>query len=408
MKKTKIKKYKKIRKKSNRGKKIVYSIFILLTCLSLYFFFRAYQYISNIPEANNITQEEIYALTRIDESDIKLVRALKNEAFDSWLYEANDTKVKQLQNAKDNVLDITEGKVKISDIDHVIADLKESVTIINEADIEELYGLYYKKMLAKQHKKADVAFQELRLEQPEENYKEILTLLDLLNKIYTQKGMHSVTSELIFKNSVNLLEEINNNFMEVNQIKSMFVNYDNLIEPIPRPETKLGMELDDYVYRANDYLQSKIMVTEFEEKYEELKFNLSENKEQIDKSVDVPDLVGMTVEQARSELTKLKLNISIQGYTNKRYRNGESVPESQRKTEEWDDDKESKVIRQDPSHLEYDYIIQDSTIQITVENKPIEKEEESSDSSSSSISTSSTDSSDSTKETSSTTEKKSD
>lgn len=400
------KKTKKNRKKSNRRRKIIYSIYILLASLSLFFFFKAYQYISNIPKANNITQEEIYDLTRIGATDIKLVRALKNDAFDSWLYEANDDKVKKLKKTEEMILSITEGKVKLSSIDRAMADLKKRVDTISAADTEELYGLYYKKVLPKQYEKADTAFQAMNVEQPEENYKEIFTLLDLLNKIYDQKGMHSITNEESFKESVSLLEEINHNFVEVNKIKEMFVNYDTLNTPIPEPETRLGKELDEYVFKVNDYLQSTIIVTEFEKKYSELKFNLSENKELIDKSVDVPDLVGMTVEQARRELRKIKLDMTLQGYTNKMYRNGERVPEIQKKIEEWDGDKQDRIIRQDPSSVDYDYIIEGSTIRITVENKPTEKPAETPDSSSSSTSDSSTSTSDSTKETSSTTENK--
>lgn len=400
----KSKKSKKSRKKSNRNKKIVYSIYVLLASLSLFFFFRAYQYISNIPKANNITQEEIYDLTRIEATDIKLVRALKNDAFDSWLYEANDDKVKQLKKTQDTILSVTEGKVKLSNIDKVISDLKKHVDIINEADIEELYGLYYKKVIPKQYEKADKAFETINIEYPEDNYKEILTLLDLLNKIYNQKGMHAITNDENFKKSVSLLNDINNNFIEVNQIKSQYVNYDSLKEPIPEPKTRLGMELDDYVFKANDYLKSSIMVTEFENKYSDLKFNLAENKKLIDKSVKVPDLVGMTVEQAQKELNKLKLDMNPQGYTSKTYKTGESVPESQRKIETWDDDKEDRVIRQEPSPLDYDYIIKGTTIQLIIENKPIDKPVESSGSSSSSTSDTSTHTSDSTTDTSSTTD----
>lgn len=393
---------KKKRKKINSRQKIVYVIYIVIISLSFYFTFKAYRYISDIPKANNITQEEIYDLTKIGESDIKLVRALKNDAFDSWLYEANDDKVKRLKKTENTISKIVEGKVKVSTIDRTIAGLKENVDTITDSDVEELYILYYKKVLPKKYKKADVAFQKMTVEHPEEEYKAIFDLLDLLNKIYDQKGMLTVTNDKHFKKSVGLLEEINSNFTEVDQIKSMVADYDTLEEPIPTPETRLGLELDEYVTKVNDYLQSNLMVMAFEQKYSELQSNLANNKMLIKKSVDIPDLIGLTVEEAQRELNKDKLDVIIQGYTNKLYKNGESILESEREIETWDEDKKDRIIRQDPSHLEYDYIIQGSTIKLIVENKPIEKPIESSEpSSSSSTSESSTTSSDSDVKTSS-------
>ncbi|MFY8331554.1 hypothetical protein [Vagococcus carniphilus] len=399
----KSKKSKKNRKELSCRQKIVYAIYLLIIVLSFYFFFRAYRYISDIPKANNITQEEIYDLTKIGESDIKLVRALKNDAFDSWLYEANDDKVKKLKKTQGTISSVVEGNVKVSKIDDVIAGLKKNVDTISNADIEELYILYYKKVLPKQYKKADESFQKMTVEHPEAEYKDIFALLDLLNKIYNQKGMLTVTNDDNFKKSVSLLEEINSNFTEVNKIKTLVADYDTLQEPIPDPETRLGMELDDYVSKANDYLQSSLVVTAFEQKYDELQSNLAYNKRLIKKSVEVPDLVGLTVEQALRELSKEDLNFNIRGYTNKLYRNGERVLEIQRGIETWDDDKKDKILRQEPSHLEYDFILQGSTIKLVVENNPIEKPKESTEPSSSSTSDTSTTTTSSSEETSTTT-----
>lgn len=404
----KSKKSKKNRKELSRRQKIVYAIYLLIIVLSFYFFFRAYRYISDIPKANNITQEEIYDLTKIGESDIKLVRALKNDAFDSWLYEANDDKVKKLKKTQGTISSVVEGNVKVSKIDDVIAGLKKNVDTISNADIEELYVLYYKKVLPKQYKKADESFQKMTVEHPEAEYKDIFALLDLLNKIYNQKGMLTVTNDDNFKKSVSLLEEINSNFTEVNKIKTLVADYDTLQEPIPDPETRLGMELDDYVSKANDYLQSSLVVTAFEQKYDELQSNLAYNKRLIKKSVEVPDLVGLTVEQALRELSKEDLNFNIRGYTNKLYRNGERVLEIQRGIETWDDDKKDKILRQEPSHLEYDFILQGSTIKLIVENNPIEKLKESTEPSSSSTSDTSTTTTSSSEETSTTTTSSSD
>ncbi|MGX7025938.1 PASTA domain-containing protein [Vagococcus hydrophili] len=399
----KSKKTKKSRRKTSRGQKIVYIIYLVIAFVSCFFFFKSYQYISNIPKANNMTQEEIYDLTRINESDIKLVRALKNNAFDSWLYEANSDKVKQLQKTEATVSSITEGKVKVSEVDQTITDLKKEVDIINESDIEELYVLYYKQVLPKQYEKAETDFQKMTAENPEEHYKEIFSLLDLLNKIYNQKGMLAVTTEDSFRKSTTLLEEIDKNFQEVNQIKSLVVSYEILEEPISTPETRLGMELDKYVLKTNDYLQANLMVTEFERKYSELQDNLATNKQLIKKSVEIPDLVGLTVEQAQRELSKAKLNSTIYGYTNKLYKNGDIVPESKRGIETWDDDKQAKITSQEPSRFDYEYIIQGSTIKVIVENKPTEKPKETITSSSSSTSDTSTSQSDSTDTTTSTT-----
>lgn len=395
----KVKKYK---KKSSYNKQMIKIVYLMMISLSVYFFFKTYQYISNVPEANNITQEEIYDLTRIEESDIKLVRALKNDAFDSWLYEANDDKVKKLEETQEIITSITEGKVKVSAIDSTIGDLKKDVDTISDSDIEELYVLYYKKVLPKQYEKADKSFKEMTVDQPETKYEEIFELLDLLNKIYNQKGMQSVTNDPSFKQSVSLIEEINSNFKEVNQIKSAYVNFDSLKEPMATPTTRFGMELESYVFELNHYIESKRLVTEFENRYSELQRNLSTNKEIIKNSVEIPDLVGMTIEEAQKELNKAKLNLGIRGYTNKNYKNGDRVQESQREIENWDNDKQDKIMRQEPSPINYEFIAYGSTIQVIVENKPIKKPEESTESSSSSIFESSTSSSSSTEETTST------
>lgn len=395
----KVKKYK---KKSSYNKQMIKIVYLMMISLSVYFFFKTYQYISNVPEANNITQEEIYDLTRIEESDIKLVRALKNDAFDSWLYEANDDKVKKLEETQEIITSITEGKVKVSAIDSTIGDLKKDVDTISDSDIEELYVLYYKKVLPKQYEKADKSFKEMTVDQPETKYEEIFKLLDLLNKIYNQKGMQSVTNDPNFKQSVSLIEEINSNFKEVNQIKSAYVNFDSLKEPMATPTTRFGMELESYVFELNHYIESKRLVTEFENRYSELQRNLSTNKEIIKNSAETPDLVGMTIEEAQKELNKAKLNLGIRGYTNKNYKNGDRVQESQREIENWDNDKQDKIMRQEPSPINYEFIAYGSTIQVIVENKPIKKPEESTESSSSSIFESSTSSSSSTEETTST------
>ena len=395
----KVKKYK---KKSSYNKQMLKILYLMMISLSVYFFFKTYQYISNVPEANNITQEEIYDLTRIEESDIKLVRALKNDAFDSWLYEANDDKVKKLEETQEIITSITEGKVKVSAIDSVIGDLKKDVDTISDSDIEELYVLYYKKVLPKQYEKADKSFKEMTVDQPETKYEEIFELLDLLNKIYNQKGMQSVTNDPNFKQSVSLIEEINSNFKEVNQIKLAYVNFDSLKEPMATPTTRFGMELESYVFELNHYIESKRLVTEFENRYSELQRNLSTNKEIIKNSVETPDLVGMTIEEAQKELNKAKLNLGIRGYTNKNYKNGDRVQESQREIENWDNDKQDKIMRQEPSPINYEFIAYGSTIQVIVENNPIKKPEESTESSSSSIFESSTSSSSSTEETTST------
>lgn len=396
-------KRKKSKKNSSRRKLVIYGICSVMIGLSMYFFFRAYHYISDIPEANNITQEEIFNVTKIDESDIKLVRALKNDAFDSWLYEANDDKAKELTETQAIILKIIEGKIDISEIDEVMANLKERTEIITESDKEDLYVLYYKHLLSEYYDKANHSFEEMTVDHPEDNYEEIFDLLDLLNKIYSQKGMLSVVNDQLFRKSVSLLDDINSSFNEVNQIKSLFVDYDVLDNPIPEPETRLGLELNDYVYQVNDYLQSKQMVETFETKYKELQANLSDNELLIDQSIKMPDLVGLTVQQAQRELNRTNLNVSVQGYTNKYYRDGDRVPESQREIETWDDDKQDRIIRQEPAYLDYDFILEGATIQLIVENNPIEKTRNTSESSSSSTSESTTSSSDSTEESSDTT-----
>lgn len=384
------KRNKNYKKKNKPWKVFMYTFFILTTLISTYLFFKSYYFISNIPEANNITQEEIYRLTRIEETDIRLMRALKNDAFDSWLYEANDEKVRQLSNNEKILLDIIEGQTKISTIDDVMDNLKKSIDMIEDTDIEELYILYYKKILPEQYSKANTAFQEMTITNIEKPYQDIVELLDLLNKIYNQKGMLAVTNDQNFKNSVSLLEEVNKNFLEVNTIKEKVYTYDKLIEPIPEPETKLGLELEEHIEKANSYLQSKIIVEEFDEKYETLQSNLEANESLIKKSVKIPNLVGMTVEEANREIDKLNLNLSVQGYTNTVYRNGESVPESKRSIETWDGNRQGKILKQQPSFPAYEFIIKGSTIQLIVENQSVEKKIDTSESSSSSTSDTST------------------
>lgn len=402
------KKYKKNRKQLKRKRIIISSFYIFLVSLSCYFFFKSYQYISDIPKANNITQEEIYDLTRIGEKDIKLVRALKNDAFDSWLYEANSDKAKQLPKIQETIVSIIEGKVEVTDIDRVVDELQKNVDIINDSSVEELYVLYYKVILPGYYDKANNSFQKMTIAQPEKEYQDIFVLLDLLNKIYSQKGMQSVTNDMSFKQATSLLDEINNSINEVNEIKSLVVRYDSLNEPISEPKTKLGMELDRQVYKTNDYLNSKLMVKEFEKRYDELQSNLDRNKELIKKTNDFPDLVGLTVEEAQQEINKAKLNLTVKGYTNRFYKNGGSVPENQREMEAWDDDKKGIILRQSPSYSEYDFVVEGATIEVLVENKPVKKPEETSESSSSSISNSSTTSSSSTEEAATTTNRKDD
>lgn len=398
-----MKKYKKNRKQIKRKRIIFTSLYILLTSLSFYFLFKSYQYISNIPEANNMTQEEIYDLTRIGEADIKLVRALKNDAFDSWLYEANDEKAKQLPKSQKTISSITKGEVNILDIDQSIEDLQKNVDIVNDSDIEELYVLYYKALLPSYYDKANDTFREMTLEQTDNQFKEIYALLDLLNKIYNQKGMQTVINNHIFKQSISLLEEINSNFKEVNEIKTMVFHYDSLNEPIPEPKTKLGKELDKYVYKTNNYLDSKLMVKEFESRYQELQSNLEINKKLIEKSNKIPDLVGLTIEEAKQKVNKKKLNLTIFGYTNSVYQNGESVPEFLRDKESWDGNEEGIVLRQSPSYPEYDFIIEGATIELWVENKPVKNPKNTYESGSTSTSNSSTSDSSNSEEISSST-----
>lgn len=385
--KTKNKKYKKI---SKSWKTFIYSFFIMIGLVIAYLFFKAYHYINDIPEAQNITQEEIYRLTRIEETDTRLIRALKNNAFESWLYEANDEKVKQLSKNETLLMDVMNGKTDVSDIDDTMDNIKKHIDIIEDVDIEELYILYYKKVLPKQYDELLEAFQESTVKNAEEMSKDAQALLDLLNKIYNQEGMLVVTNEPSFKQSVSLLDEINDNIIEANKIKDQVSSYTNLVEAIPTPSTKFGIELGDYVDMANSYLQSKTMVAEFKRKYSELQSNLETNEKLIKRSVDIPDLVGMTVREAKKVVDQLNLNLSIQGYTNTLYKNRDRVPESLRDIETWDGDEQDTILKQDPSSPTYKFIVKGSTIEIIVENQPTEKRTTSSESSSSSTSSSTT------------------
>ena len=216
--------------------------------------------------------------------------------------------------------------------------------------------------------------------------------------------MLTVTSEQSFKKSVSLLDEINDNIIEANNIKNQVYSYRNLVEAIPAPNTKFGMELSEYIDSANSYLQSKTMEEEFKRKYSELQSNLETNEKLIKKSVDMPNLVGMTVREAKQEMNQLNLNLSIQGYTNTTYKNGETVPDDIRDTESWDRDEKDKILKQEPSSQTYQFIVKGSTIQVVVENQPIAKKAFSSESSSSSTSSSTSTSSTTSETTSPSTE----
>ncbi|MGX4686986.1 PASTA domain-containing protein [Vagococcus sp. JNUCC 83] len=381
------KKYKKI---SKPWRRLIYSFFMIIGLVSTYLFFKAYHYINDIPDAQNITQEEIYRLTRIEETDTRLIRALKNNAFESWLYEANDEKVKQLSKNETLLLDVMDGNIDVSDIDATMENIKKHIDIIEDVDVEELYILYYKKVLPKQYDELQNTFQESTVKNAEEMSKDAQKLLDLLNKIYNQEGMLAVTDEQSFKQSVSLLDEINDNIIEANKIKDRVSSYTNLVEAIPTPSTKFGMELGDYVDMANSYLQSKTMVAEFKRKYSELQSNLESNEKLIKRSVNIPDLVGMTVREAKQAVDQLNLNLSIQGYTNEKYKNRDRVPESLRDIETWDGDEQDTILKQEPSSPAYKFIVKGSTIQIIVENQPVEKKTTPSESSSSSTTSSST------------------
>ena len=387
--KTKNKKYKKL---SKSWKRFIISFFLIISLVSAYLFFKAYHYINDIPEAQNITQEEIYLLTKIEETDTRLIRALKNNAFESWLYEANDEKVKQLSKNEASLLEVMEGKTAISDIDATMVNLRKHIDIIEDEDIEELYIMYYRSVLPRQYNKLRDIFQEATVTNAEKMSTDGQELLDLLNKIYNQEGMLTVTNEQSFQKSVSLLDEINDNIIEANNIKHQVYSYRNLLEAIPAPNTKFGMELSGYVGLANNYLQSKTMEEEFKRKYSDLQSNLETNEKLIKKSVDMPDLVGMTVREAKQEMNQLNLNLSIQGYTNTTYKNGETAPDDIRDTESWDRDEKDKILKQEPSPQTYQFIVKGSTIQVVVENQPIVKKafysESSSLSTSSSTSTS--------------------
>lgn len=388
--KTKNKKYRKI---SKSWKIFFYSFFVMVSLVSAYLFFKAYHYINDIPEAQNITQEEIYRLTRIEETDTRLIRSLKNDAFESWLYEANDEKVKTLAKNKELLLEVMEGKTDVSDIDNVMSEIKRRIDIVEDIDIEELYVLYYKSILPKKYDELMVVFQNATISDAEKISKEAQDLLDLLHKIYNQEGMLTVTNEQSFKKSVSLLDDINNNIIEANKITDQVFSYANLIETIPEPNTKFGMELGDYIDRTNNYIQSKNMVEEFKKKYNELQSDLETNERLIKRSVNMPDLVGMTVKEAKEEIDQLDLNLSIQGYTNTMYKSGESVLENIRGTESWDRNEKDLILKQDPSSQNYKYIVKGSTVTIVVENQSVEKSTQSSESSSSSTSNSNSNSS---------------
>ncbi|WP_462259214.1 PASTA domain-containing protein, partial [Vagococcus teuberi] len=325
-------------------------------------------------------------------------------AFESWLYEANDEKVKTLAKNKELLLEVMEGKTDVSDIDNAMSEIKRRIDIVEDIDIEELYVLYYKSILPKKYDELMVVFQNATIADAEKMSKEAQDLLDLLHKIYNQEGMLTVTNEQSFKKSVSLLDDINNNIIEANKITDQVFSYASLIETIPEPNTKFGMELGDYIDRTNNYIQSKNMVEEFKKKYSELQSDLETNERLIKRSVNMPDLVGMTVKEAKEEIDQLDLNLSIQGYTNTMYKSGESVPENIRGTENWDRNEKDLILKQDPSSQNYKYIVKGYTVTIVVENQSVEKRTQSSESSSSSTSNSNSNSSITSETTSSSTE----
>ena len=348
--------------------------------LSATFFFslKAYRYINVLENKDNITQEDVYNLTKIKETDSGLLRSLKNNAFDAWLYEANMKPTAELEPNIKKLNQIYNAKIPVSELDNEVNELKEQIKKINDKDINELYSSYYLKMLDKMTKDTNKATKEAYYKNMVKMTKSAKNLTELCNKIYTQKGMNEVVNSEQFSNALASLNTVSANIRDYNDLNNKVQNYLTLSAEQPGYQTQIGTQINPTLDILNNYIRQSNIVSEFNAKFDRLKEQIASDETKLKSAIDNPNLVGLTVKQAKEAVEKLGLSIKVaNAYSADTFKNGKPVSDKDLSTmRTWDGDENDVIIYQYDGPESYRYILKGLEIEVTVKNQSVEEPKE--------------------------------
>lgn len=392
--------YKRKKPLSDRHKNILTAVFAGSIGLTIVFSGLTFFYIDNIKPSNNITADEVYKLTKFKSSDPAIIVRMKDKALDDYILTGSNKDVVQLNKLEKDIYNITDGHYELNKANSSLKELSNNKDFTSN-DINEIRKMYYNSRLKVLNERMDYNLKRSDSNDTTDVMKTGNELLVLDKSITNDSDMSSVTSSEDFNESINMLSQLSDNINEVNSIKKTLKDYNNATEELPHPNTPWGRDYTKQVNRFNNYIKAKNYVNDFNKHFDELKDQLNKNNDIIKKSHDMPDLKGKNVNEAIDILNNIGVKLNVEkANDNSKYKNGDNVP-NPNESIKWDGDKNDQIVVQNENPNNWKFVSEGSTINVTVNNQPIdkpaekksEKDENKDDQKSSSQSTSSSSSS---------------
>lgn len=330
--------------------------------------------INHLKPANNYTPAEVYKITRFNANDTGFLVKLKDQVLDQWILNGSSAGVKVLKTNEAVIQKLTEGKFTLDEATSQINSLKKLNKQISDKDINQLWKLYFNKRLEIETNDVNNKFQ---FSNPEDNLgllNSANSLIKLDNAIISNDDMSSVSSSDLFNSSITSLNLLNSNINEVNSIKTTLLGFQNSTTLMGDPSTKWGKVYEKDVNVFNSYINAKNALNTFNANYKILNDKLDNQNSIIKNSVNIPDLSGLKVSEAKDRLNQIGLSLSVSGaVANSKYKDGTDVPDNNQGNVDWDNNSDDIINYQRELSKGYVYALKNSTLHVSVTNQSIDK-----------------------------------
>lgn len=332
---------------------------ILLSISGLTLFIYSFYNLSS--QNNNISQGDVLAQTAYSKHDSSLVRQLKDSALSDWIATRNTTKLEHLTTNKELIEEIGKGDVPRGELESKLDLLAKSLNT-TDYELDKLEVQYEVASLAKNINRLETAFNKVELN----NYasqqsvlscgEELLQNLKRASDIWLKSDEADASLLMEINSGIDKLESVQSQFMVVSEYSNMLVNPKNLSSD---KLTSLELSEPFAIQLSNNYE----MLTNFVSKNSQINYQLQQLaslKEKMKDTVDIPDLVGKTIAEAKEFLLQY----------NKEHKSGLVLNVSGSYESE-----EERINGQTPSVSDYDLMKRNSTIEVRVPEKEKVEEE---------------------------------
>lgn len=308
----------------------------------------------DIPNRSTLTQQQVLAITDFNDKDTPFLRSLKSAALEDYLTTGNLSKTEALEKNKVLIESILNGTLPEDKLQSSLNTLKKDYGATVK-DIDTLQAQYYVLTLGKQTARLKEIFNHTKVE-------DLSTLTSETNSIISKS---EIASNFYLKSSEdnnNLLSTINNSIDMLNIIEQQYQQISDLLRAIENKDIQsveamqltlsepLASQFNQNLEKLQTYLNQKDSVKATISKISELQ-NLIKN------SVDIPNLKGKTLKEAKK---------IISDYNNSK----DCSLKLEVKSGDRTSDKE-EISSQTPDISDWDLIAKDGTIVVrTTEDKP--------------------------------------